>query len=180
MTREPYGYAAGNPANNVDPLGLCSANPFSSDNCIGAAVMTVGRAVETVVEAAPDAWDYAYEVVTDNVDDAWDFTYRNRGTIATIGAIGTCLIPAVGFAGCAYAAGAAFVARSSERIEDHGFRDSLGANLADGALTYLTLGLGGAFESAGQGLSPGLSYLGRLVPAGYDVTSLFMWLDELC
>lgn len=175
LTSQPYAYANNNPLTYTDPFGLfCIAGTNPNGSCRGSG------AVETVVQAAPRAWDYAYEVVTDSIDDAWDFTWRNRGTIATVGAVGTCLVPAIGLAGCAYAAGGAFLARSSERIEKHGFRDSAGANLADGALTYLTLGLGGAFQTAGHNLSPGLSYLGRLVPAGYDATGAFMWVDELC
>ncbi|MCW3003554.1 MAG: Rhs family protein, partial [Conexibacter sp.] len=35
LTRQPYGYAGGDPANNVDPNGLCSINPFSGDSCAG-------------------------------------------------------------------------------------------------------------------------------------------------
>jgi hypothetical protein len=125
-----------------------------------------------------DAWDYGYEVTTDAADDVGDFMWRNRGTLATLGSVGVCLVPAVGYVGCAYAAGAAFVARSSRRIETDGFRASLQANLADAGMTYRTVGLGGAFESAGEGIA--FNYVGRLVPSGYDFVGLMMWLDESC
>jgi hypothetical protein len=171
LTREPYAYAGNNPLNMTDPMGLA---PWDG-----------------ITDALDDAWDYGYEVATDAVDDTADFAWRNRGTIATIGAAGTCLIPAVGLAGCGYAAAAAFGVRAEQRIDEHGFSNSLGANLTDGALTYLTFALGGAFETlggpwagvAGVGAlerSALLSYLGRLFPAGYDITNLLGWLNERC
>jgi hypothetical protein len=164
VTREPYAYAGNNPTNWTDPTGL------------GCGLFSPGDCVDAVVEA---------------VDDTTEFVVRNRGTIATIAAAGTCLIPAVGLAGCGYAAATAFGVRAQQRVQQHGFSDSLSANLVDGGLTYLTFGLSGAFEAlagpwAGVGgvgaleASPLLGYLGRLFPAGYDITNLFGWLDEQC
>jgi hypothetical protein len=80
------------------------------------------------------------------------------------------------------------------RVDEQGFSNSLRANLLDGGLTYLTFGAGGAFEQlvgpwAGftrYGNTVGalgrwrFDYFGRLIPAGYDITNLFGWLDEQC
>jgi RHS repeat-associated protein len=175
ITREPYQYAGNNPINNTDPTGMFCVGDLCTDG---------------ITDALDDAWDYGYEVATDAVDDAADFTWRNRGTIATIGAAGAC-VSGVGLAACGYWAAGAFVARSSQRIDEHGFSNSLRTNLVDGGLTYLTFGLSGAFEAlagpwAGVGgvgaleRSPLLSFLGGLIPAGYDITNLFGWLDEQC
>jgi RHS repeat-associated protein len=64
---------------------------------------------------------------------------RNRGAIATVAAAGVCI--GSGGLGCGAMLAVAWGARSSQRIERHGFRRSLGANIADGVLTAGTFGL---------------------------------------
>ena len=95
---------------------------------------------------------------------------------------------------CGYAAASAFGVRAEQRIDEQGFSNSLRANLLDGGLTYLTFGLGGAFDelvgpwagfvrngnTVGALEQASWSYFGRLIPSGYDITNLFGWLDEQC
>ncbi|BBH18550.1 hypothetical protein Back2_28370 [Nocardioides baekrokdamisoli] len=55
LTAQPYGYADGNPTGETDPTGLsCSLNPFSGDNCIGAAFVAVGGVVDNTLGWAAD------------------------------------------------------------------------------------------------------------------------------
>ncbi len=179
QTQTPYTYTQGDPWNHTDPSGLS----------------WIGDAWDATSHFADDAWDIgrkASSSVAEAVDDSLEFAWRNRGTLATIGAAGACLAPGLGFAACGYWAAGAFAARASQRIEEHGFSSSLRGNLADAGITILTLGLGGAFETlagpwagvaGGIGAyerSAGLSYLGRLIPSGYDITNLFGWLEEQC
>ncbi len=91
----------------------------------------------------------------DAVDDAWDDTggravtwvAENPGTAATLVAVGVCAGLTLG--ACGYATAGAYVFRAGERWAEDGFRDSLGTNLADGAITYATFGLVSAPASLG-------------------------------
>lgn len=70
---------------------------------------------------------------------AGNWVVENRGTLATVGALGVCVISAG--TGCAAAQAAAYLVRAQQRAAEHGFRESLGANVVDGVLTAGTLGL---------------------------------------
>lgn len=158
LTREPYGYVGGNPLNATDPSGLFRipgtdwcvdiADPNCDSNADGESLLDAPGAVADYVTSEP-------------------------GTVATGGALLTCLAPFAGWVGCAIAGGSAAVVRITERSLDHGFMDSLGWNGADALLTWTTLGLGGAFSTLGAEVPAGLEYASRLIPAGYDLAMSF-------
>ena len=160
VTRSPYGYVGGNPLNRVDPSGLDWYDPRDWDQDVAGFIEGAGEA-------------------------AWD----NRGTIATIAAAGGCFVPGVGWGVCAGISAAAYAVRAQQRVERDGLSNSLRSNLVDGGLTYLTIGLGGAFDEL-AGAWPGvrgfgalpldrtLGYLGRFIPGGYDAMSVYGWLKE--
>ena len=54
ITGAPYNYAGDNPANYVDPSGLCSLNPIASGNCFSEAPRAIGGGVVSVVETAAE------------------------------------------------------------------------------------------------------------------------------
>ena len=104
----------------------------------------------------------------DVVKDAWDATggkavtwvKENPGKAATIVGVGVCVVGSLG--ACAAAAGGAFLVRSAERVVRDGFRDSLGANVADGVVTYATFGLVSAPLSLGLTRGGGAAIPGLL------------------
>jgi RHS repeat-associated protein len=141
ITRSAYGYVGNNPVNRVDPLGLDWWDPRDWDqDVVGALEDGVGA----VAEVADDTWDASGGRVVSWVAD-------NPGLVATIGAIGVCLIPAVGLVGCGIATGLAFGVRAYERIDEYGFKESLLPNAVDGFLTYATFGMVSAVGSAAAG-----------------------------
>lgn len=169
LTRSAYGYVYGNPLNATDPSGLIGipgtdwwvdiGDPNCNSNADG-------------------------ESLKDSPGAVRDYVYDNPGTVATATAVGVCLIPIVGWGGCALAGGSALAVRVTERTWEQGFSESLATNGADTVLTAVTLGLGGAFSTlAGPTewwvASPALDYAGRLLVAGYDLASLFAeWCSE--
>jgi RHS repeat-associated protein len=81
--------------------------------------------------------------------------WRNRGTIASLGATAGCAVPVVGWAGCAGLQAGAFAVRAQQRGVTH-FRE----NAADLTLSVAVFGLvGGPSDAAGEGL--GLSWWGQ-------------------
>lgn len=102
------------------------------------------------------------------IGDAWDATggkavtwvAENPGTAATIVGVGVCVVGTLG--ACGGAAAGAFAVRATERIVDNGFRDSLGANLADAGITYATFGLVSAPASLGLTRGGGAAIPGLL------------------
>jgi YD repeat-containing protein len=64
---------------------------------------------------------------------------KNRGMLATVAAGAVCLGSAG--AACGVAMAGAYAVRAQQRVADHGFRKSLGANVADGVLTLATFGM---------------------------------------
>jgi RHS repeat-associated protein len=82
----------------------------------------------------------AWNKTTRAARSAGSWAKRNRGAIATVGAFAVCLSP-LGPLACGAAQAAAWGVRSQQRIQRHGFRRSMGANVADGVLTAATFGL---------------------------------------
>lgn len=90
------------------------------------------------------------------------FVARNRGTLASIAAIGACISPA-GLFVC----GAASLAASAIRIQQRG-SGHLTEDLVDGGLTLASFGLLGATSSAGESALEGLGLSGGAkAAAGY-------------
>ncbi len=153
LTGQPYQYAANNPVNLTDPLGLCPA-------------------CGTGGGSGGNSW--------------WETAWEHRGTIASVTAMGVCLIPYFGWASCAVASGTALLVRVQQRGTDE-----MGWNIADAIMTTTTLGLGGAFTAAGQSATAarstqnmwwnadftwatgGLSWVTQFIPGGYDAAFAF-------
>lgn len=115
ITQAPYAYADDNPTNMVDPSGLLfGVNWDDVKNTASDAWNATGG---KVVHAAKEGG----EALGTAAVDTGEFVWENRGTIATGIAIGGCLAPGVGLAVCGGLAATAFLARSSQRIEDRGF-----------------------------------------------------------
>jgi hypothetical protein len=76
-----------------------------------------------------------------------DWIEANRGMLATLIAMGTCLVPAVGWVACAVVEAAAYGVRVQQRAEDEGgLGNTWRADAADGLYTTGTLGLGAALR----------------------------------
>lgn len=132
VTRSTYGYVYNNPLNAADPTGLgCLVGKNLNGSCRGASLLS----------GALGEWGELCDAMVSGVVDIYNFVRRNPGVVASAGAIAVCLSP-LGFGICAAFSGLAFVARAGERIQKVGFRDSSGANITDGALTLVSLGLG--------------------------------------
>jgi hypothetical protein len=151
--------------NNTDPLGLF---------CVGSLCTPKG-----VSDALGGVWDNTGGKVVsaagEVAKDAGEAIVRNRGTIATVVGLGACFIPAVGWVGCAAASAGAFAVRAEQRFSD-GSKTALRDTAIDGGLTYLTLGLGGAFsvfDDIGR-----VAYGGRFITGGYDAVGLAQWNQE--
>jgi RHS repeat-associated protein len=71
------------------------------------------------------------------VDDIGKAAWRNRGTFATVGAIGGCLVPGVGTVACAGLTAGAYAVRAQQRAETYGGwgGDAMRHNLIDLAIT---------------------------------------------
>lgn len=161
ITKSAYGYVDLNPTTFVDPSGLSgwySTGSCSLQNPVGC-VKTVGSGLQ----------------------DGADWLVEHRDAIATGTAIGVCLIPGVGWGGCAAVGTVALGFRAQKRAEDQGgWSEAMWANVADAFMTWATLGLGGAFSLAGDG-APAAEYLSRLIPAIYDFFGTYgSSLAELC
>ncbi|MEW6155758.1 MAG: RHS repeat-associated core domain-containing protein, partial [Actinomycetota bacterium] len=120
LTGEPYLYAAGNPINAIDPLGLA---PW--DGLRRTWDATGGRAISRAAGLA---------------NNATEFVVRNRDTIASVAAVAAC-VGTVG-TGCFVATALAVGVRNEKRFRDHGVsRDTVGSFIVDGVLSFGTLGL---------------------------------------
>lgn len=104
-----------------------------------------------VVGTVGDAVGSAAGTVSNAAADVGGFLARNRGTLATLGAIGVCLTPGIDLVGCGFASAGAYALRAQQRIEKYGFRGSLGVNGADLAIGLVTLGTIGAAGAVGLG-----------------------------
>ena len=161
VSSDPYGYAGNSPVNNTDPTGLI---------CFGAACVDVPL-IDDVGAALDRVWDTAGEVAS----DTGGALIRNRGAIATVGALGLCFVPAVGWVGCGAASVGALGVRTEQRYAD-GSETAVRDSAIDGGLTYLTIGLGGAFslfDDLGR-----IAYGGRFIPGGYDAIGLAGWYQD--
>ncbi len=74
LYREPYRYAGSDPANNVDPSGLCNANPFTGSfwtegNCISESAFNPLKYYEEEIEAIENGCSY-WEAVTHGLKGA--------------------------------------------------------------------------------------------------------------
>jgi RHS repeat-associated protein len=99
ITGSPYGYVAGDPLNEVDPLGLrsCSIlstfNPFSKKNCLRTAAeggSPVSTAIETLDPAYHAIHGYYNEwQAAEHGCSGWTvFKYGAEGVIGTVGTVG--------------------------------------------------------------------------------------------
>ncbi|MEW1960787.1 RHS repeat-associated core domain-containing protein [Kineococcus sp. NPDC059986] len=70
----------------------------------------------------------------------WRWVKKNRGTIFSVGATLTCLVPGVGWAACAVAQGVAYGVRAQQRAANGGgWRKTARANALDGIFTFAAL-----------------------------------------
>ncbi|HEY3832885.1 MAG TPA: RHS repeat-associated core domain-containing protein [Acidimicrobiia bacterium] len=174
-TLDPYGYINNSPLNGTDPNGLIgiSLGPIhiSVDCPLGKNPNGSCRGTGVVKHAAK-----TLRTVATNTGNAVGSTSRfvadHYGQIATRGAILYCLTPGVGWVSCGIAGAGAWLARSAQRAQTEGISNSLGDDFADAGLTYVSWGLGGALEYAAEGQGA-LGWLTRLIPAGYDTTTLY-------
>jgi RHS repeat-associated protein len=168
VTEEPYGYVGGNPANWQDPSGrfripgTSYCIDIADSACHGSARDEHGGTIQGIIYTPFD----------------------RPGLVATATATAFCLVPVVGWAECAVVSTVAFMARAGERIVDHGFSNSLGDNLVDGLLSYITVGLiGGSFDGLAHlkglpAIRGSVEYAGRIIGAGYDGVSTVSWIAE--
>lgn len=85
LTQAPYSYVGNDPLNGVDPMGLCSWNPFASDSCeVAEPAQALTRAVRGVLTSArpPDyvALDVSIPLpLLPVVPVGFQFTYSRSG-----------------------------------------------------------------------------------------------------
>lgn len=91
---------------------------------------------------------------------AWD----NRGTIATVAAVGTCAVVTAGT--CGYVTAGAFFVRATQRGMDDGWGDTLGTNAVDGFITSATFGLVSAPGAYGLTATGGRAGVSGVLAAG--------------
>jgi RHS repeat-associated protein len=153
FTQQPYGYTSGNPLNWIDPGGLsCNKNPFSGSfwtkgNCISDGATAAAKGVY-------NAGSYVWNGIADVGSAVGQWMWDNRGSLVTLGAIGACLAPGVGWVTCGIISTVALATRVEQRIQDEGFAGSLGANGADLALSTASFGLLGTPAAVGLGEAP--------------------------
>jgi RHS repeat-associated protein len=152
LTQQTYGYTSGNPLNWVDPAGLCNKNPLSGSfwthgNCISDGATAAAKGVY-------NAGSWAWNGVADLGSAAVQWVEGNWATLVTIGAIGACLAPGVGWVTCGIVSTVALAARIGQRIQQQGFQGSLGPNGADLGLSVATFGLLGTPAAVGLGEAP--------------------------
>jgi RHS repeat-associated protein len=154
MTRSRYGYAANDPVNWSDPLGLFGFGTIASEfqgivGGIGPFLNTIGSSIE----------------------GAAGWVSKNPAADITFVSIGVCI--ATGGGWCAAITAAAFAVRASVRYRDDGWSGSWKANLLDFALTGATLGTGELVESGIEGstmsVERGNIYGTRAVESGLGI-----------
>jgi hypothetical protein len=79
--------------------------------------------------------------------DGLNWIKDNRGAIATLGATAACFAPVVGWATCGALQLGAYGVRAQQRVEKHGFKESLRENVADLTLTVVA---GGGITQMGR------------------------------
>ncbi|NUT31810.1 MAG: hypothetical protein HOV79_01935, partial [Hamadaea sp.] len=96
-----------------------------------------------------DFWCRTKNKVKNAAKAVGNWVVEHRGAIATVMATAGCLIPAVGWGLCAAFQAAAFAVRTEQKIDDEGgWEKNKQSILIDGAITGMTMGLGGAFRMA--------------------------------
>lgn len=118
-----YDYVAGDPVNNKDLDGTFCMTGVAS------------RSRTTKWDAKKKRY---VTTTTEHCRSIARGAVRNRGTIATVAAMGGCVVPGVGWAACAGLQAGAWAVRSQQR----GYR-KFGQNGADGLITAGTFGLVG-------------------------------------
>lgn len=185
LTQSPYAYVGGNPLNLTDPTGYgCGFNP----TCWAAAAVGAASGTTSSVTNSLEQWGAT--------SGAW--VYANRGTVASVVALGWCFAPGVGWVSCGVAASAALAIRLEQRTQEEGFRESLGPNTADVLFSAATFGLLGTPAAVGLGEAPdwlltlfGTSrsdieisgwgaYLAKLYLSGPDIVGIAIGLVPAC
>ncbi len=165
LTRSRYGYAANDPVNLTDPLGLYGYGVIADAfqwiaGGLGSLMNSIGNVYTQTVGSLARAIE----------SNPWESVAIVASAAATVG----CLAGPGGALGCAGFALVAYAARAYARIQSEGFGNSLRANEIDLVASMMFLGLGTYVEGAAEvprPAGPGYEFVGRaLYSAGPDTS----------
>jgi RHS repeat-associated protein len=142
VTRSRYGYAANDPVNWSDPLGLFGFGTIAS------AFQGIAGGIGPLIGGLGQGLTGS---VSSRLVDTSKWVVNNRSTIATALSIGMCI--GTGGWGCAAATVVALSFRVEQRAELGGWSRSWRGDALDAGLSFASLGIGSVVESGITGMS---------------------------